>query len=214
MNTNEIDPFAPKLLKNKKKLGWRKFCSHFNSKTPISEVWSLVQLFKKRKFSQASLYIDEDLQSQLNNTITKLCPPSCLHVFWKSLNTFLEEDLNNPLVFKDLDSPFTTSELSLAINKAKVASVPGLDQIDYNVITSLPLEYNKIQIYNYTLESGSFPSQWYQFLVVLIPKPGNNGIRPPFLPVKNHGKNDLHLDIMVHIIPSHHSGRTSRIQTR
>jgi len=96
------------------------------------------------------------------------------------LNTRLEEDLNNPTVFKDLDSPFTISEPNLAVNNAKATSAPGLDQIDYNVITSFLSEYNHIllQIYNHILEEGSFPSQWKQSLVVLISKPENAGVRP------------------------------------
>jgi len=170
-----------KILKKQKRLGWKKFCSQFSSKTPTSEIWSLVKSFKKRKFSQSSSFSDDSLQTQfLNDAISKLCPPSCLHVCWHSLNSFLEEDLYNPTIFKELDNPFSLSELNLAINNTNIHSAPGLDQLDYNIIASLPPEYIHIllRIYNSVFAEGSFPNQWKQSLVVLIPKPGNSGVRP------------------------------------
>jgi len=96
-------------------------------------------MFKKRK----SIQVPEiSPQSQLfNNAIAKLCPPSCLHVHWQSLNSLLEEDSINTKIFKELDVPFTISELNLAIENVKLNSSPGLDQVDYFVIASLPSEY-------------------------------------------------------------------------
>jgi len=60
----------------------------------------------------------------------------------------------------------------------KLNSAPGLDQIDYNIISSLPNEYIHLllQIYNNTLFERTFLTQWKQFLVVLIPKLSSTGV--------------------------------------
>jgi len=167
-----------KIHKKHKRIGWKKFCSQFTSKTPTSEIWSLVKLFKKRKFNQE---LNPSPQTQLyNNAISKLCPPSCLHLNGNSIKSFLNDDSINPNICKDLDESFTLSELNLAIINTKQNSAPGLDQIDYTVILSLLPEYIRIllNIYNHILDEGSFPAQWKQSLVVLIPKVGNAGVRP------------------------------------
>jgi len=73
------------------------------------------------------------------------------------------------------------SELNLAIVNTKHNSAPGLDQIDYTIISSLPPEFHiriLLQIYNHIFDEGSFPIQWKQSLVVLISKAGNAGVRP------------------------------------
>jgi len=171
-----------KFLKKQKRLGWRKYCSQFNAKTPTTELWSLVKMFKKRKANHLFPQTDALTHSSMvNDCISKLCNPSCLHVKWDSLSAFIEEDANSASpTFTDLDLPFTESELSLALENIKFNSAPGLDQIDNTAISHLPPEYRQLllQTYNRFLSEGTFPHQWRQSLIVLIPKPGNTGIRP------------------------------------
>jgi len=61
----------------------------------------------------------------------------------------------------------------------KLKSAPGIDQIDFEVISALPQEYRTLllKIYNYILFHGNFPIQWRHSLVVLIPKPDGD-LRP------------------------------------
>jgi len=75
LNTMRNRSNCAKILKKQKRLGWKKFCSQFISKTPTSEIWSLVKLFKKRKFNH-ELNLPPQIQLY-NNVISKLCPPSC-----------------------------------------------------------------------------------------------------------------------------------------
>lgn len=44
-----------KTLTKQKALGWHKFCSSFNFKTPTSKLWNLIRSFKKRKFKKRIL---------------------------------------------------------------------------------------------------------------------------------------------------------------
>jgi len=109
-------------------------------------MWSLVKTFKKRKFNKSYAYTDLNLQFQLTqDTINKLCPPSCLHLVWKSLSLMEEKDHKIPNINLDLEKPFNEIQMQVAINSAKLKSAPGIDQIDFNIISSLPNEY---QIYS------------------------------------------------------------------
>jgi len=38
-----------KTLKKQKRRGWREFCTQFDFKTPTSEIWSLIKVFKKKE---------------------------------------------------------------------------------------------------------------------------------------------------------------------
>jgi len=53
--------------------------------------------------------------------------------------------------------------------------------------------------YNSILLEGTFPPQWRQSLVVLIPKPGGTGVQPISLMscFLKLGKNDLHMLVMI-----------------
>jgi len=127
-----------KILKKQKRIGWRTYCSQFNHKTPTPEIWSLIKAFKKRKLTKSFIYIDSISQSQLtHNIISKLCPPSCLHLVWHSIQLMVEKDCILSNVKHDLEKPFSETEMQVAIKNAKFNSVPGIDQIDFNVISSL-----------------------------------------------------------------------------
>jgi len=171
-----------KILKKQKKLGWKKYCTQFDHKTPTSEIWLLIKSFKKRKLVKSTSPLDSHFQSQLiNNTIDKLCPPSNLHLLWNSLNLMKERDTQLLNINLELDKSFTINELNIAINKMKLGSAPGIDQIDNRVISALPHEYriHLLNIFNDIFKiKGTFPEQWKQSLIVLIPKSDVNSFRP------------------------------------
>lgn len=66
------------------------------------------------------------------------------------------------------------------VQNTRRRSSPGLDQIDYNMISTLPVEYLQIlfDIYNDLLETGLFPVSWHYSLVFLIPKSAPGKFRP------------------------------------
>jgi len=172
-----------KTLKKQKRLGWKKFCSNFNCKTPTSEIWSLIKCFKRRKKIDSSSILppDDISQSQhVNDAIDKLCPPSCKHLAWSSLSHMEAEDHQLNGINFDMGKVFSETELYAAIKKMKLNSAPGIDQIDNRVISTLPNEYYKIvlAIFNSILVEGSFPTQWKQSLVILIPKFDSHSFRP------------------------------------
>ncbi|XP_070153690.1 uncharacterized protein [Polyergus mexicanus] len=116
-----------------------------------------------------------DLRQEIRLSINSLCPPSALHRVYSSLG-----DFPPGYSCRMFDSPFTLGELLSVIRNAKIRSSPGLDQIDYNMISALPMEYLRIllDIYNELLEDGLFPASWHHSLVFLIPKSTPGKYRP------------------------------------
>jgi len=137
-------------------------------------------MFKRRKLTKSFVFTDLNLQSQLTyDAIAKLCSPSCLHLVWNSLYLMEERDKQLSYVNRKLKKSFLEVKLNTAIKNTKLRSAPGIDQIDYNVISSLPCEHLNLllKIYNSILSEGSFPNQWEQSLIVLIPKPDGSSFR-------------------------------------
>jgi hypothetical protein len=65
----------------------------------------------------------------------------------------------------------------------KVESSPGLDGIDYKVITNLPEGMRKVllALYNEILQTGGIPSEQKQYAVFFIPKVDGKNFRPILL---------------------------------
>jgi len=85
-----------------------------------------------------------------------------------------------PGSLKSSNPPFTLPEYDAAVNSMKLKSAPGLDQVDYNIISSFPENFASLllQIFNSILSEGAFLPQWKQSLITLIPKAGSNKVRP------------------------------------
>jgi len=96
------------------------------------------------------------------------------------MDSLEREDANNPGIFKELEFSFTPTEYDAALSSIKLKSSSGLDQIDYNIISSLPEKFVSLllHLFNNILSEGVFPPQWKQSLIALIPKPDGKGVRP------------------------------------
>lgn len=66
------------------------------------------------------------------------------------------------------------------VNNLKLRSSPGLDRIDYRILSLLPIQYltSLLDIFNSLLVEGSFPPSWSHSLVYLIPKNSPDKYRP------------------------------------
>lgn len=76
--------------------------------------------------------------------------------------------------------PFSIQEFEAIIKKLRIKSSPGLDQIDYSIISSLPTSYYNIllSILNELLDKGFFPDSWTHSFASLIPKNSPEKFRP------------------------------------
>jgi len=135
----------------------------------------------------------------------KLCPPSYLHMLWSSLDSLVAEDIEDPGIFRELESPFTFLEYDAAVSSIKLKSAPGSDQVDYSIISSFPENFASLllQLFNSILAEGVFPPQWKQSLITLIPKCSIH-FSLIVLP-EAYGKDYLQPSSMVHRIPTYSS---------
>ncbi|XP_071572848.1 uncharacterized protein [Temnothorax nylanderi] len=120
------------------------------------------------------------LEASQQTAIDKLCPPSCSPPPPPPLHTMKEEDKTLPNMQHWMTQPFTANEFKSALASVKVTSSPGLDQMSYAIIKALPEKYKDqlLDLYNKFMVNGTFPNSWRESLVVLIPKPNSNGVRP------------------------------------
>ena len=79
-----------------------------------------------------------------------------------------------------LDQDFTWAEYQESLRSLKIKSSPGLDGVSYRVIKNFPRVAHEsfLRVFNRIMRDGEFPSDWKEFAVLLLPKPGGKGYRP------------------------------------
>jgi len=137
---------------------------------------------------------------------------------WNSLYLIEERDKQLSYINRDLEKPFIEVKMNSAIKSMKLKSAPGIDQIDHKVISSFPYKYLDfiVKIYNNILSEGSFPEQWKQSLIVLIPKSDGSSFCPiSLLPcfLKIMEKNYIQSHTMAHRIATCYPWQSTWVQT-
>lgn len=162
---------ARKLLCEKKKKGWIRFCENLSPRTPSSLVWNQIKRFRG-SCSIADTSVN-DPSSWLEGFSDKLCSP-----FVPNFNNF--PSIPQPLPSQNsFDCLFSFSELQLALD-GLVDSSPGIDGIPYSFLKNMSTkskEYLLILV-NFFFEFGCVPEQWKTQVVVPILKPGKDPSDP------------------------------------
>jgi len=170
-----------KVLRKEKRDGWRNLCASFNNKTSMSEIWRFVKTYKSKFLAPKPPGSDfESFKAAQESALNKLCPPSCSHLRYPSLESLLQEDDLSPSVCAWMDGPFSLQELDESIAACRKNSSPELDRFDCKLIAALPLDIRSIllDIYDELYRNGLFPSDWRNSLVILVPKSNGDGLRP------------------------------------
>ena len=92
----------------------------------------------------------------------------------------LNDSLPTFLTGPGMVAPFSSREFSAALASCGARTSPGLDGIEYPVVTrlsSFSLEF-LLAVYNRMFRDSSFPESWRNTLVVFIPKTGTGKFRP------------------------------------
>jgi len=147
----------------------------------MSEIWRFVKSYKAKSLAPEPPSSDSEvLKTAHESAFSKLCPPSCSHLSHLSLEALLREDVSSSSTNSWMDAPFFPQEMDASITACRMNSSPGLDQFDCRIIAALPSDIRSIllDIYNELYGNGQFPSTWYEFLVILVPKPSGNELRP------------------------------------
>lgn len=159
-------------LRRIKSESFKEFCNNLRKDTNPSYVWNKIKAFKHR-FNcnhNAHEYNTHKIDSA-NQHILALCPA------WVPTEPLIQVSENqNPF----LDLTFNMQELKFVLDNLNIKSSPGLDNIDYKIISNLPDSALCIllDLYNDLYRTRSFPREWHEFSVFFIPKAGSSKMRP------------------------------------
>ena len=168
---NKLEAIPKKTFKKAKNDSWINFTNSINFRTPFSQIWKKNKRFRHRKLVDLSVHPQNtSTEEKMVGFIPSICPPSC-H-FPNFPNIFFSNT--------QLDSSFSLSALNLAISLGKTSSAPGLDKIDFNIISHLPESIRSLLVssFNSFFQDGPFPPSWKEFLVFFIPKCVPGKFRP------------------------------------
>ncbi|XP_046750589.1 uncharacterized protein LOC124413847 [Diprion similis] len=168
-----ICALAKKLFKKKKKEHFRNFAETINFRTSKSYVWNKCKILNNSFIKAKSPdMMDKSTYNDKSTTcIQKVCPP------WVATDPNWLPPCSKNSFFDDY---FTFEEFNKALNSCKIKSSPGLDGIDYTILTKLPIKYKLIllDIYNGMFQSSDFPDTWIHTYIYMINKPDGNSVRP------------------------------------
>lgn len=137
----------------------------------------MIKRFKSRHLGLSSFQNKSNYETpdSIKSLISSVCSPSALSKQFFSVNDFS----NSPSCLA-FDNPFSLTELIGLIKSLKTRSSPGLDRIDYKMISILPDLYLPflLDIFNGLFDEGAFPFSWHHSLVFLIPKNSPGKFRP------------------------------------
>lgn len=165
-----------RILSEKKKAGWRRFCESLSPTSPPSLVWKNVRRFRGA-MSNVNL-TSNDPTLWLESFQSKLAPPSAPSETEAILFSLPANS------HSEFDYPFSQEELTTALNGLKDSS-PGIDGIPYSlIINSSPLAKSYLlSLLNNIFLRGVPPEEWKTQIIIPILKPGKlsndpNGYRP------------------------------------
>ena len=178
------------VLLRAKKASWRSFVSSFNRTTPLSQIWQIIKAFTNKRdpitaFPQ--LVTDGVTHVDPNEVVQKFAD------YYANVSSYSNYPLEQHLHFDDLlhscdisldssedyNKPFTSQELSAAINQSGNTSV-GPDGIHYEFFRQLSSTSMEILLdcFNEAWMKGTFPDEWLHSFIVPILKPGKSRTDP------------------------------------
>jgi len=150
-------------LKNIKE-DFRKFCESLRKDSNPTYIWKKVKSFQNYLNSSDFLNkYNQAIVDTIKNQISSLFPP------WvRCAKIALPMDGFDPV----LDLPFVVEELNAVLNNLKLKASPGLDNIDYKIISNLPNSARTflLKLYNRIFSDQIILLEWTQYLVFFIPK--------------------------------------------
>ena len=160
-------------VKKKKKLNFVQFTESLNFRTKLNYTWNNCKILKNKWAKIPTTHLSSNLpnQSELHNSLNKICPP------WVSVNpTFLPASKENAF----FDAPFDFTELNVALESKNEKSAPGPDGIDYSILKRLSLKHKLLllDIFNEMYSSNDYPSSWKNSFINFIKKSDGKSYRP------------------------------------
>ncbi|KAL4084800.1 hypothetical protein QTP88_027702 [Uroleucon formosanum] len=155
-----------RLLKTEKRKKWKSFCSNLNPSSSIQHLWSTARRFKN--------CLNPTKHPENDDWFDAFCS--------KVAPSYVPQDTESQPILSSFHSShhvltksFNITELNLAISSRKsIAS--GLDNISPILLKHLPTNalVSLLNIFNEILTTQQFPTSWYSYRVIPIPKPNPN----------------------------------------
>ena len=169
---------------------WRTYVSSITSSTPVRSVWRRIhKISGKHPPSVAPVLhlphgdIAEPLSvaTELGSFFSTVSSGSHLSAQFKTLKASRER---SPITFTlsssaSYNAPFTPSELTSALKCCRNTSA-GPDGVHYQMLrhlSAVSLTF-LLRLFNRVWQSGDFPPQWREALVLPFSKPGKSGSHP------------------------------------
>ncbi|KAL4091657.1 hypothetical protein QTP88_026314 [Uroleucon formosanum] len=166
LNLSPVEATTTHLLKDAKRMAWKKFCSSLNPSTSKNILWSTAKRYKNC-ISPSNRPTNDDWFHDFCLKVATCYVPTASEVY----PSFYPQ-LPLPHI---LTNPFTITELNHAISSRRsIAS--GLDNISPLLLKHLPscaLDF-LLKVLNYILSTNQIPSTWKSYKVIPIPKPNSN----------------------------------------
>lgn len=170
----KADANFKRLIRKKKRAGWRKFAETVDFKSDFGYVWKKMSIFKNKwcKNTNGSTTNNSSRTDWAHTAIDKISPP------FVTKEPISFGDTSNDNQFSD--KAFQFAEFNAALESRSTNSSSGPDGIDYYSLLQLPVKYKLIllDIYNEMYGTGDFPDSWKEAYVHLIDKPDGSCLRP------------------------------------
>lgn len=162
-----------RLLKNKKREGWRNFCASLSPDTPISIVWKKL---KRYRGSCNNIDLTSFSTAWVEPFFNKLAPD---YVPFLSQMPYVYNTPSPDNNTVNLNSHFSLAELKLVLKRLS-DSAPGVDGIPYSFYTHLNQDTLKyiLDIINVVIDTGNIPESWKEQIIIPILKPHKDSSDP------------------------------------
>ena len=168
--------YQAKLREAKLKL-WKDFCSRTQSSNPWNSAYRYADgkirgMLTLTTFKDSNNTYTADISSTLNEMMDYFISEdseSSDGAHHKRTRQLITEPMHTPD-----DIPFTTLEITAALEKFDPRKAPGEDAINSNILLQVFRNFPTFvtEIYNACLQRGHFPNYWKRSIIQPIVKPG------------------------------------------
>ena len=181
---NRIHRNTKKVIKEVKQEHWREYVSTLNKNTNTAKVWKKISTLNGSKKSNiptiGNAYAAKDKAELFAKQFASASSSNNLEPEHKNKrDKFINEHKNaiNDLGpdTGPLNTPISVKEINEALN-SKADTAPGDDKVTYKLLKNLPENMLSIiaTLMNQIFNTGQFPTEWRNAVVIPLPKPGKD----------------------------------------
>lgn len=162
LNYKQIEAKTKRLLKNKKRQGWKIFCSSLSPEIPLSVVWNSIRRFRGSHVPPVARPLSSEWVNEFAN---KLAP--------QTVSNWNETEFKYSFKTRGwMDTHFNLVELQEVLIDLTDSS-PGIDGIPYSFVKNCDINTLNylLSVINLIFDSGKIPSSWKTQIIVPILKP-------------------------------------------